>query len=119
MPVTVKDFNYGARLKMLVDNSGHTVTQFANRLGYSDRASVYDLFKKEWIKRDVLLKALAAIGSTEDEFFGLADESKVTESKPEYSSKKVYIEDQISELYRLMDQMNKKIIKLEKSLSHE
>lgn len=111
-------FHYGSRLRQLVHNSIYSMNDIAEKMGYAGRGTLYQLFEKEWIKRDVLLKALDAIGSTEDKFFGL-DPSKVEESQQPYPARKKYIEDQITELYQMMDKMDKQIRKLEKSLSHE
>lgn len=87
--------HYGSRLKQLIENSHHTGAKISQLMGYAHPKSLWDLYQKEYIKPDILKKALAALKISESDFLNIEITSNASESNIDYDIKPLYIEQRI------------------------
>ncbi|MEQ1888357.1 MAG: hypothetical protein ABL951_04145 [Alphaproteobacteria bacterium] len=104
--------HYGDRLQKAVEKREHTVTDFARMMDYAERGSVYDLYKKEWFKPDILSKCLEVLKMTEEEFLGT--ESVANEPAPIYGKHKLYLEQRIEMLEETVDELKRALKQMKK-----
>lgn len=92
----------GSRLKSLMGESGKSVSALARYMGYSNRQSVYDIYKREDIPLLQVMKFCEFLNITLNEYLG-SSFSHVLESGP-------------SDVTQLLNAMNKRFAMLESKM---
>lgn len=113
----VKEFNCGQRFKELaVRHRKDSPTYWYKALGLKERTQIYHRWKSEHIDAQELLIICADLGITVGEFFHLPNNSSLV-TEPGLIYKKGYIEDDIADLKRRMEMIEKQMQSIQKTVS--
>lgn len=110
----------GQVLEDAIRDSGKSITEIANALGYS-RAHMYNLFQKENVSWDVILKTYSFIGrSPADDFNDLPWQSMHEAREPDEPREKLQKVREERDLWmRRYLELNDKYISLLESIHHD